>query len=171
MLINRRRDGSLEIEEKLIFHGGSGATLEMREFGATELKSKLLASGFREVHFLTENVPEIGILFDHDVSQPLIARKEKYVLDGAARSQLVALWRQADDQARREKENARQLSAQMSQSRWLRLGKKLGLGPNNSRLDHGLMILYSATFEVPLTSRVATAARWVRAMAAIIPSN
>jgi len=129
VLINRRRDGKFEIEENLIFHGGTGSTLEMREFGATALKSALLSSGFREVDFLTENVPEIGILFDHDVSQPLIARKEKYVLDGAARSELVALWRQADEQARREKENLRQLRAQMAESRWLRLGKKLGLGP------------------------------------------
>jgi len=34
VLINRRADGVLEIREDLIFHGGSGATLEMREFGA-----------------------------------------------------------------------------------------------------------------------------------------
>jgi SAM-dependent methyltransferase len=35
VLINRRRDGTLEIRDDLIFHGGSGATLEMREFGIT----------------------------------------------------------------------------------------------------------------------------------------
>ena len=34
MLINRRRDGALEIRDDLTFHGGSGATLEMREYGA-----------------------------------------------------------------------------------------------------------------------------------------
>ena len=30
VLINRRRDGALEIRDDLVFHGGSGATLEMR---------------------------------------------------------------------------------------------------------------------------------------------
>ena len=35
VLINRRTDGALEIRDDLIFHGGTGTTLEMREFGAT----------------------------------------------------------------------------------------------------------------------------------------
>ena len=38
VLINRRADGTLEIRDDLIFHGGSGATLEMREYGATALR-------------------------------------------------------------------------------------------------------------------------------------
>src|SRR5262249_49660154 len=36
VLINRRRDGVLEIRDDLVFHGGTGATLEMREFGITD---------------------------------------------------------------------------------------------------------------------------------------
>src|ERR1017187_7155114 len=64
VLINRRRDGALEVKQDLVFHEGRGATLEMRQFGVTLLRAKLLAAGFREVHFLTENLPEIGILFD-----------------------------------------------------------------------------------------------------------
>jgi SAM-dependent methyltransferase len=126
VLINRRGDGSLEIRDDLVFHGGSGATLEMREFGATELERKLLASGFRQVHFLTDNLPEIGIYFDHDVSQPLIARKEPFALGSYARAEMIDLWRA-------ESGRANLLAAQIqaaSASRWLRLGKKLGLGPN-----------------------------------------
>jgi hypothetical protein len=80
VLINRDRDGSLQIYDNLIFHGGTGATLEMREFGITELRSKLLAAGFRDIALLTENVPQIGILFDCDVSQPLVARKEPFII-------------------------------------------------------------------------------------------
>src|SRR5256885_7181551 len=53
-----------------IFHGGSGATLEMREFGATALREKLSGAGFQEAELLVDNLPEIGVLFDHDVSQP-----------------------------------------------------------------------------------------------------
>jgi SAM-dependent methyltransferase len=133
VLINRRRDGTLEIkEDNLVLHGGSGATLEMREFGITELKSKLLASGFHDVLFLNENVPESGILFDHDVSQPLIARKEAFVMNVAARRQLVDLWSAAGMQAQQERERAEALAGQIrlaSQSRWLRLGRMLGVGP------------------------------------------
>jgi SAM-dependent methyltransferase len=125
VLINRRRDGSLEIRDELVFHGGTGATLEMREFGATALRAKMCASGFREVHFLTENVPEIGVFFDGDVSQPLIARKEPFALTAAARAQMIELWR-----GERQRANflANRIHA-ASRSRWLRIGKKLGLGP------------------------------------------
>lgn len=132
VLINRRRDGSLELREDLIFHGGSGATLEMREFGVTALRSKLLGAGFQSVQLLTENIPEIGVLFDHDVSQPLVARKDPFVMDLAARSQLVDAWRAAELQARQQQERAEVLLTQMrlaSQSTWVRLGRRLGLGP------------------------------------------
>ena len=132
VLINRRQDGALEISENLIFHGGSGATLEMREFGITELEAKLLAAGFREVHFLTDDLPEIGIFFDHDVSQPLIARKERFLPDRCAWSQMVDLWRIAKSEAAQAREQAILAEAQVhsaSESMWLRLGKNLGLGP------------------------------------------
>src|SRR5947209_8235009 len=57
VLINRRHDGTVEVYEDLIFHGGSGATLEMREFGLTELQAKLMGAGFQEIHCLREDVP------------------------------------------------------------------------------------------------------------------
>ena len=132
VLINRRPDGTLEIRDDLVFHGGRGATLEMREFGITELRAKLLAAGFLDVHFLTGNLPEIGILFDKDVSQPLIARKNPFLMEGCARSQMVEEWRAAQDQISRERERADRLAAQLrlaAESRWLRLGRKFGLGP------------------------------------------
>jgi SAM-dependent methyltransferase len=118
VLINRRRDGVLEIREDLIFHGGSGATLEMREFSLSELKQNLLASGFHDVHFLTDNVPELGIYFDHDFSQPLIARKDPFIFDAAARAEFIDLWMANRDE----------LCAARA-SRWLHLGRRLGLGP------------------------------------------
>jgi SAM-dependent methyltransferase len=132
VLVNRRRDGTLEVREDLIFHGGAGATLEMREFGITELGAKLRAAGFEEIHLLTDNLPRIGILFDQDVSQPLIARKQPFVLDQCARSQMIDEWRALGIQVARERERANTLVAQIrlaSQSQWLRLGRKFGLGP------------------------------------------
>lgn len=137
VLINRRRDGSLEIRENLVFHGGTGATLEMREFGSTELKAKLLAAGFLDVHFLTENMPEIGVMFDYDVSQPLIARKQPYVMDRRARSEMIDQWRAAQmfaehERAAQQQQRADTLEERIrmaSESRWLRLGWRFGWGP------------------------------------------
>ena len=136
VLVNRRHDGSLEVSDNLIFHGGTGSTLEMREFGLTELEAKLLAAGYREVCFLTDNVPEIGIFFDHDVSQPLIARKEKFVMDRCTRSQMIDALRAADGRCHKEREYANLLASQIrlaSESKWLRLGRRLGFGPRFTR--------------------------------------
>ncbi len=132
VLINRRADGTLEIREDLTFHGGSGATLEMREYGASALGAQLVGAGFRAVHFLTENVPESGILFDHDTSQPLIARNHDFTFDHCAGHQMVDAWQAAEAKARRERERAEVLAERIrlaSGSRWVRLGRRLGIGP------------------------------------------
>src|ERR1035437_1192750 len=133
VLINRRRDGHLEVTDELAFHGGVGAPLAMRRF--------------TNVRFFNENVPECGILFDHDVSQPLIARKEQpFALTGAARAEIIDLWRGAEDRAWRDRQlaaNAEDLARETralnetlaarirlaSRSRWLRLGQAFGMGP------------------------------------------
>ena len=125
VLINRRRDGSLEIRDDLVFHGGQGAILEMREFGITALRSELSQAGFKDFEFLAEDVPENGIVFDHDVSQPLIARKEPFSLPRSAVSQLVGDWMQMRDQWKGDDERIRAAA----QSKWVRLGRRLGLGP------------------------------------------
>lgn len=133
VLINRRHDGSLEIRDGLVFHDGPGAVLEMRQFGVTQLRASLLATGFREVHFLTAGQPECGILLDGDVSQPLIARKDPFVLGPTAQSQLLESWANAALELRDEKERASALDARIrlaSESRWVRLGRKFGLGPD-----------------------------------------
>jgi SAM-dependent methyltransferase len=140
VLINRRADGTLDIRDDIVFHGGTGATLEMREFGITSLKAKLLGSGFRDVHLLTENVPPYGILFDGDVSQPLMARKEPFVMSQSAVHQLVDqiqhLKAERDhhhaeaDKSRAESGSLRDQIRMAAESRWLKLGRKLGLGPD-----------------------------------------
>jgi SAM-dependent methyltransferase len=132
VLINRREDGSLEIRDDLVFHGGSGATLEMREYGASALRAQLLAAGFHAVDFLTGNVPEIGVLFDHDTSQPLIARNGEFTFDHCAGHQLVDALQSAELRATAEKERADLLAERIrlaAGSRWVRLGRALGIGP------------------------------------------
>ena len=85
VLINRRHDGRLEIRDDLVFHGGIGSTLEIRQFGLAATEELVLQTGFREVDFLEDDIPPIGIIFDGDVSQPLIARKAPFGFDLCAR--------------------------------------------------------------------------------------
>ena len=125
VLVNRRRDGSLEAREDLVFHEGPGAVLEMRQWGRSGLRSKLVAAGFREVHFLMDDVAESGILFDGDVSQPLIARKEPFRVSAAAQCELLDDWIAARAESRLLADRMRMAS----QSRWVRLGRKIGIGP------------------------------------------
>jgi SAM-dependent methyltransferase len=119
VLINRRSDGRLDIIDELSFHGGPGATLEMRQLSPIGLRGRLLAAGFREVEFLNDDLPEIGVFFDPDVSQPLVARKEKFTMNSVALGQLVSSWR-----------NAQMRIAMASSSRWVRLGRRFGVGPD-----------------------------------------
>jgi hypothetical protein len=123
VLINRRRDGTLEIRDDLVLHGGTGELLEMREFGISALEAKLRGAGFQDVYFLTSNIQEWGILFDHDTSQPLVARKQPYALDRCAQTQLFEAWRNSTGGSL---ENQIRLA---TQSRWMKLGRKLGVGP------------------------------------------
>jgi SAM-dependent methyltransferase len=146
VLINRGRNGQLAICEDLAWHAGPGATLEMRAFGWPALRSKLLETGFREVSPFCDNLPEIGIIFDSDVSQPLVSRKNPFAMSPRARTELLELWRTAEDklleqriraerlreEASRQQRRADALALQIrmaSKSRWLRLGRYLGLGP------------------------------------------
>ena len=150
VLVNRRRDGQLEATDKLAFHGGVGATLEMRQFTAAALHEKLLASRFTEVRFFQEDVPDWGILFDYSVSQPLIATKDQpFAWTPAVRAEMVDLWRDTEERAWYERQDGLQAAEQArqtgflnetlttrihlaSRSRWLRLGRAFGIGPKFS---------------------------------------
>jgi hypothetical protein len=51
------------------------------------------------VEFLTDNVPDFGILFDHDVSQPLIARKERSAIESSTIAEFTDAYRAAQQEA------------------------------------------------------------------------
>jgi len=132
VLVNRRKDGTVEVNQDLVFHGGEGNVLEMRQFGLAHLHSKLLSAGFREVEFLLDDLPDFGILFDDDVSQPFIARKAPFALDRAAQIDLTSQWLTARHGLTTEQEMNHFLTSQMrmaSDSKWLRMGRRFGLGP------------------------------------------
>ena len=148
VLVNRKKDGTLEIHERLVFHGGHGATLELRLFSRKQLTEKLRNAGFSEVAFQDDSVEKFGIVL-HRWSRPLIARKGAFV---PGRDVFRELLREYQSQAIVLSEVLRQkaeVSARASrlqseknmletklraaaQSKWVRLGNRLGRGP---RLD------------------------------------
>src|SRR5450631_1926343 len=75
VLVNRKKDKTLEVHQSLEFHGGIGATLVMRQFSQRDLAGKLRGSGFTQVVYQTESVPAFGIVLVGNWSLPLVARK------------------------------------------------------------------------------------------------
>jgi len=75
VLVNRRRDGSLEVFENISFHGGDGSTLEMRIFTEGSLKELLAGAGFDSVHIASQDVPEFGVRHSETWSLPIVGRK------------------------------------------------------------------------------------------------
>lgn len=73
-LINRRQDGVVEEFDQLVFHGGPGETLELREFARASIRKELKAAGFVDIQFAQRHVPEFGIYWKHPWSIPVVAR-------------------------------------------------------------------------------------------------
>lgn len=65
----------MALDERPIFHGGDGDTLEIRLFGEKALHQNLARAGFSEVTVLREAIPEYGIAFPQLWSLPILARK------------------------------------------------------------------------------------------------
>jgi SAM-dependent methyltransferase len=146
VLINRKQDKTLEIYGNLVFHGGIGTTLEMRLFGQADLVRKLRAAGFSDVVLQMEPAERFGIVFDGRWSRPLVARKQPFAKLPAVVSQ-AGSWSASKAEldariARLQKdkvaleERLERVEKQLrlaSGSRWLGLGRRLGLGPNLER--------------------------------------
>ena len=62
LLVNRRRDQTIEVYDKLTWHGGEGSTLELRVFAEADLLKILTDAGFKDITIWHEDVPEYGIL-------------------------------------------------------------------------------------------------------------
>ena len=72
-LVNRTLDGREQVFEHVCFHGGDGATLEMRVFALPDLLRLLEAAGFTDIRVHDEALPSWGILVDTPCSLPITA--------------------------------------------------------------------------------------------------
>jgi SAM-dependent methyltransferase len=106
VLINRRRDGSIETFDNLTFHhapaetrGGHGSALELRVFTEASLRAILCKAGFPDVHFSADSIPEFGVEHAESWSLPIAARKGEF---HAPVSELALQYREAQRLAARK---------------------------------------------------------------------
>jgi SAM-dependent methyltransferase len=77
ILKNITRDGTEQIFNNLVFHGGAGATLEMRLFSEYSLGEEFAKAGFNCVKFYRDPDFDHGIYWLHDWSLPIAARAKE----------------------------------------------------------------------------------------------
>lgn len=116
--VGRKADGAYAVFEDLKFHGGRGATVEMRLFAEAEVRERLAAAGFRSVTFDYAGSREFGVVYTIPCSLPAVARRE----EAPARApHIVELVEEFATQSR--------VLRGVRESRWLKLGRALGVGP------------------------------------------
>lgn len=76
VLINKTREGVVQSFENLHFHGGPGATLEMRVFSKSSLLDNIEKAGFTEIELHDNSIPEYGILIEGDASSLIISMRK-----------------------------------------------------------------------------------------------
>ena len=72
-LRNRTADGEEQVYTDLVFHGGPGATLEMRLFSCAALEREFERAGFARVRIADEAYLPFGIHWPHRWSLPMVA--------------------------------------------------------------------------------------------------
>ena len=60
IIVNRGRDGRLQVYGNLVFHGGPGTTLEMRRFCETDVLNHLAEAGFENIKVYDQPQLSIG---------------------------------------------------------------------------------------------------------------
>jgi SAM-dependent methyltransferase len=117
VLINKTRAGEVQVFEDIVFHGGIGRTLEMREFDAEELRGLIADAGYPELRIYDEECASFGIVWSGTWSLPMAARKGSRSLNREAVGELVREWHTLRVKFDTEMDN-------LNRSYWFRLGRK-----------------------------------------------
>ena len=75
ILINKTKEGIIQAFNNIKFHGGHGATLEMRVFSKNSLMGYIENAGFSDIKFYNFNEPEYGIVSNRKDSLIISLRK------------------------------------------------------------------------------------------------
>ena len=112
LLINRTREGAVEVFDNLVFHrAGAGEALEMREFSESSLRQLLADAAFLSVRIYSQDYPPFGIVHSEPCSLPITARKGPFSLGTEPAREVLEQYRDLRRLCRRF---------------WIRLGFKLG---------------------------------------------
>jgi hypothetical protein len=109
VLVNRTREGQVQVFENLIFHGGAGATLEMRKFTEAGLRTLFTDAGFKSVRIFGEDYEPFGIVRNENCSLPFAARKGEFAFSRENAAEMIENWQR------------------LKMRKWIRLGKKIGV--------------------------------------------
>lgn len=74
-LINITHDGREQFFDDLVFHGGEGFTLEMREFSEPDLLAELSRAGFTDLRIYSDKITDYGIIHPCPWALPIAAHK------------------------------------------------------------------------------------------------
>ena len=74
VLVNSTRDGREQVYSDLVYHGGGGATLEMRVFSRDDVLAQLRDAGFLTPRVYEEDAPECGMMLEGPCSLTMSAR-------------------------------------------------------------------------------------------------
>lgn len=77
VLVGRGSDGVFRLYDQPVFHGGLGATLEMRTFARRHILSLLAEVGFTNVAVDDEGYPRYGIVHDLPWGQAIVAQRHE----------------------------------------------------------------------------------------------
>jgi SAM-dependent methyltransferase len=142
VLVRPTPAGGYEVFDNLVFHGGSGSTLEMRVFSEQDLRAIILGAGFSSLEIYSGDVPAFGVLHNESWSLPMAARKAPFAMTPAALRSWAEQWANLSGelntaraglaelaQARvslSELDGARAQLTEIRRSWWYRVGRKLG---------------------------------------------
>jgi SAM-dependent methyltransferase len=121
VLVNRSMDGSYQVYDRLSFHGGRGSTLEMRVFSETAVQSMLIEAGLSNICIGGKESREFGVVLSGPCSLPMAASRGPFTLNPSGITELVE-----------ELTLKRKTLEMVQESHWVRLGRRLGVGPKLS---------------------------------------
>lgn len=123
VMVMRSKTGAYEVFDELVFHGGHGSTLEMRLFSEADLRENLRAQGFSRISVEALRSEKFGVYLSGPCSLPILASKSRsFCMDVPAIAELMTQYAEAQNTMR-----------VAERSKWLRIGRMLGLGPKLSQ--------------------------------------